>query len=135
MKKFVLILLVVIVGFIVFSQIKHNQKYGYIDSKIELEKKYPKRNVSTEFYSRKRIFHNGYDIDIKINNKSEYTTYKNFKFKITSIGNSGTVIRSEYFTLYEKVSFLEKKVFNYKTKNIDKKYKYKIELVDLKLDK
>ena len=130
MKKNLLIIILVIgVGIFAFNKFSNQEvdfKKQMINSQIDSETENPNFYLNYEISERKRFLHSGYEIYFDIKNKSKHTTYKDFKVIINSIGNSGSLIKSEETVLYESLKPSEKKSFSYKTKNIDKKYKIRI---------
>jgi hypothetical protein len=95
----------------------------------QIDSKNNNSDLEFKISDRKRMLHNGYEIFFNIKNNSTDTVYKDFKVKISSIGNSGSFIKSEEITLYESLKPNEKKYFSFKTKELEKKYKIRIDYI------
>jgi hypothetical protein len=131
-KNLLIIILLIIAGIFTFNYFSNrevNYKKDRINYQIDSESENPNFYLNYEISERKRLLHSGYEIYFKIENKSKHTTYKDFKVKINSIGNSGSLIKSEETILYESLKPNERKTFSYKTKGINKKYKIRIESI------
>jgi hypothetical protein len=129
-KNIIIVVLVAVLGLFGYNQYQKqdiNYKKEVVNSKIDMEADSPNIYINYDISYRKRLLHSGYEVYFTIVNNSKFTTYKDFNFKLKSVGNSGTLIGTEKVTLYEQIKPGKKLTTSYKTKKISKKYQIQIE--------
>ncbi|NER13543.1 hypothetical protein GWK08_08855 [Leptobacterium flavescens] len=101
MKKISVLLLVIMCLFSCAEKTEAEKKAEKIAFEIETSQKYPSTFLEVEGTYRKRILHDGYEINMDIKNTSEYTDYKDIEIQVSYISKTNTTIKTELTTIYE----------------------------------
>lgn len=136
MKKFtitcIIITIIVTALYNYNTHLNRNTKTNIIYSQLSNEENNPERYLNQEITYRKRIFHRGYQIYIKIKNNSKYTTYQNLKYKIDYYSKTGIKIDTEIINVYETLRPNKKiNTSEYTNKKIRKVERLSINLIDI----
>ncbi|WP_237275585.1 hypothetical protein [Tenacibaculum ovolyticum] len=130
--KIIIISILVLISFYFYKSYSNtNYKADLIYNKLKQEEN-PSFYLNEKITYRKRVFLKGHSIYFKLENTSKFTTYENFKYKITYFSKTGKKIDSETITCYESVP--PKKTISFKeitNKNIRKAYEISINLIDV----